>query len=885
MKRFFKWVVRVFLAVLLLAVSAVAYLQIHGVPDFLKEFLISQLNRAGVACQFSSMRLDLLRGIVVTDAVLADARTPARPLARIDQVAVRWNWRGVLERRHAIAGLQIANANISVPTPPDELGSQQFTAEKAFANLLLQEDDSILVEQLTGVYCGIWLQISGRIKPSGAQSAEPLLPTPGKFVFLTKALRELNGIVVKSPPQLEVKFDIDLGRPLDSQVNARLHGTGLGYRGLVVDSATIDVAMRDGAIRFNQAVVQLYRGEVTVRGQYDIAQSRFDLEMMSTTDPTALAVVLPPAVAKVVREVHTDHNPKLTAQYTLSPEIGILPRLQGRVETAGVEFRTVAFRSIKFDFLNRGPEIWVTNAVITTAEGQLTGFGQYHIESSDFTYSLDSTINPCKLLPLMTRSMKRIVEPAWFATAPHIVASVTGDFVDPDNFGYDARVTAQGCSYRGVALRSAAGNLRLRRGQLDVQQLSLIRPDGEAHGQLLADFNAQRVSFALETTANPTALAPLLGEKAAEFMRPYQFGDHNAVQVRGMVDFFDPVETDWTAQLATEHARYRDIPIESISTVLALRQNRLSLTNLVLTTSSGTTRGKLLADLDTHRIAFELDSTANPTELAPFMGPRGADFLRPYRFGPRTKAHASGLVDFDDESQTAWTAQIVNEGFSYWRFTADKGQANLTLTNRTLRLDDVVFDFYGGKLRGRADFVLAATNSAYYFDFNADGSDLNKILTALRGTGKNVTGILSGQAQLRGHGSDLATLEGSGNLRVTDGVLWEAPLFGILSHILGTTKATDAKATFTIANQLVKTEDLMIAADPFTAECGGQFGFNGSLDFRVKAQFLRAWPGIGWIGRIIGEILEYKVGGSMAKPTYRSVKLPKELLPHDEEKQ
>ena len=877
--------VRVLVVVLLLVVGAGAYLQIHGLPDFLKEFLISQLHRAGVACQFSSIRLDLLRGVMVTDAVLADARTPDQPLARIDQVAVRWNWRGVLERRHAIAGLQIANANIAIPTPPDELGSQQFTAEKAFANLIFQEDGNILVEQLTGVYCGIWLQMNGRIKPSGTRTDQPLaLPEPGKFAFITKVLRELNGIAVKSPPHLQVQFEFDLARPLDSQASARLQGSGLRYRGLMVDAATIDVTLRDGAIRFNEAVVKLYRGEVTVRGQYDLAQGRFDLEAVSTTDPTALAVVLPPAAAQVVREVRTERNPRLTARYTLSSETGVLPRLQGMVETGGVEFRTVEFRSIKFDFLNRGPELWLTNVVVTTAEGQLTGHGQYHIESSDFTYELDSTLNPCKLLPIMPCVMQRIVEPGWFAIAPHIVATVTGDFVDPDNFAYDARLTAQNCSYRGVALRAVSGNLRLRQSRLDVQQLVLVRPEGEVRGHILADFNDQRARFELGSTANPTALAPLLGDQAAQFMRQYQFGDHNVAQARGVVDFFDPVQTDWTAQLATEHARCRGVPVESVATVLELRQNRLGLTNLVLTTSSGVTRGKLLADLDTHRIAFDLDTTANPTELAPFMGPRAQEFLKPYRFGPRTKAHASGVVDFDDDAHTAWTAQIDNDGFAYWKFTADHGHANLALTNRTLRLDDVQFDVYGGKLRGRADFALAATNSAYYFDFNVAGNDLNKIFTAVRNTNSTVTGVLSGHAQFRGHGSDLATLEGNGNLRITDGVLWEAPLFGVLSHILGTTKATDAKATFTITNHVVKTDDLEISADPFTAECHGEFSFKGALDFRVKAQFLRAWPGIGWIGRIIGQILEYKVGGSVSAPTYRAVNLPKELLPHDKEK-
>ena len=73
---------------------------------------------------------------------------------------------------------------------------------------------------------------------------------------------------------------------------------------------------------------------------------------------------------------------------------------------------------------------------------------------------------------------------------------------------------------------------------------------------------------------------------------------------------------------------------------------------------------------------------------------------------------------------------------------------------------------------------------------------------------------------------------------------------------------------------------MQIAAGAFTASSRGQLGFDGKLDFRVQAQFLRAWPGIGWVSPIIGKLLEYKVGGTISDPKYRPVNLPKELLPN-----
>jgi len=72
---------------------------------------------------------------------------------------------------------------------------------------------------------------------------------------------------------------------------------------------------------------------------------------------------------------------------------------------------------------------------------------------------------------------------------------------------------------------------------------------------------------------------------------------------------------------------------------------------------------------------------------------------------------------------------------------------------------------------------------------------------------------------------------------VTDGILWQAPVFGIFSEILGKPRRRARRPRITITNQAVSTEDMQIAAGAFTARSRGQLGFDGKLDFRVEAQF------------------------------------------------
>ena len=232
----------------------------------------------------------------------------------------------------------------------------------------------------------------------------------------------------------------------------------------------------------------------------------------------------------------------------------------------------------------------------------------------------------------------------------------------------------------------------------------------------------------------------------------------------------------------------------------------------------------------------------------------------------------------------------MNDGFSYWKLSANRARATVTVTNNTLSVDDFDADFYDGKLRGRAEFALTnAFRNA--FDFAYERCDVRKLLTAIRSKEGSTTGLLSGHCTLEGQGSDLGALRGAGNLTVTDGVLGELGLFGIMSRILneigpglGQTKLTSATTTFKIEDGAFKTDDLKIGAGAYTLTGHGKIDFDCKLDFRVDGQLLRAVPGINILTWFLSHVFEYKIGGTCSDPSYRPVNLPKEFLPHSEDK-
>ncbi|MCG3146699.1 MAG: hypothetical protein PCFJNLEI_00133 [Verrucomicrobiae bacterium] len=757
--------------------GAVIYLDLRGFPVFLKEFVENQLARQGVAARFSSIRIDVFRGIVAKDAVLADAQTPERVLARIDVVQIDWHWRRLIEGGNAIDALRIANATISVPTPPDEIGSAVFQAAEAFATFRFEDDGAIQIDQLTGVYAGIRLRLAGRIKPR-ARGAEEQLTTTQQFVFITKALRELDRLYGTQPPQLDLQFELDLGAPLDSRVTAKLFAAAVNYRNLPVEKLTVDLHMLAGAIDLRDVTLRVGKGELTLRGRYDVAAGNFDLELASSLDPNLFLPTLPPEITGIVRDFRVFDPPNIAIRYRLGPETGVLPVMDGRVEFGALECRSVPFRRIAFTFANQGASLEITNALIVMKEGQLTGHGRYNIETSDFIYHVDSTLDPVKLLPLLPPIVREIVEPAWFEKPPRIKARVHGDFVDPDAFGYDATITARRCAYRGVSLTGASANIKVRHSKLDATNIVVQRPEGDVRGWVFANFNTERIALDLVCTANPTALIPLLGPQATEVMHPY-------------------------------------------------------------------------------------------------------------RFGSRTHASGQALIDIRFPSNTVLRAAVTNEGFSYWKLTAGKAVADITITNNILAIDNFDGEFYGGKLRGRASFTLSNAGP-YWLDFAPERVEIRDLLNAMTGQTNTSSGKLTGAAWIEGQGDDQSKIAGVGKLTIEDGVLWELPLFGIFSRILneiggglGTTKATKATASFTLADKAAKTDDLTVAAGAFTLTAPGKVGFDGKLDFRVKGQLLRGVPGLNILTWFFSNVFEYKIGGTLGDYSYRPVNLPKEFLPHD----
>jgi hypothetical protein len=129
----------------------------------------------------------------------------------------------------------------------------------------------------------------------------------------------------------------------------------------------------------------------------------------------------------------------------------------------------------------------------------------------------------------------------------------------------------------------------------------------------------------------------------------------------------------------------------------------------------------------------------------------------------------------------------------------------------------------------------------------------------------------------KGNSDSMQTLEGYGKLAVQDGLLWEAPIFGIFSPILngispglGNSRASGAAGTFTITNGILRTDDLEIRSSAMRLQYRGSIDWQERVDAKVEAELLRdIWlvgPLVSTVFWPVTKMFEYKVSGTLAQP-------------------
>src|SRR5271154_1584264 len=113
----FRWCRICVWLVLFLAVAAVAYLHLIGLPDFVKGPMLQRLLEKGIAAQFTNIQLGWERGpsIIIENAAFSQSAQPLSPRLSASRAELVLNWNTLLHYRIELRSLKVTDAKLQLP--------------------------------------------------------------------------------------------------------------------------------------------------------------------------------------------------------------------------------------------------------------------------------------------------------------------------------------------------------------------------------------------------------------------------------------------------------------------------------------------------------------------------------------------------------------------------------------------------------------------------------------------------------------------------------------------------------------------------------------------------------------------------------------------------
>jgi hypothetical protein len=275
------------------------------------------------------------------------------------------------------------------------------------------------------------------------------------------------------------------------------------------------------------------------------------------------------------------------------------------------------------------------------------------------------------------------------------------------------------------------------------------------------------------------------------------------------------------------------------------------------------------------------------------IGPKIVHDIEPYIFHAPPTVHASGVIPLSEDISVAdLRFDIVGDQFEWLRFHSPHVSGVVNWQGKDLNLTDMKADFYDGKLSGRTSFNFQRDESANFgFDIVVADANLHSLMTDVtRGT-NGLEGKLSGHLNIsKANTDDPKSWFGGGHVTLRDGMIWEFPVFGILSPVLnsfspglGKARISDATASFAITNSVIRSQDLSLKASTFQLLYDGTIDFNLRVDATVEADLGHGMPVLGPFVSMVftpfGKLFETRVTGTVTNPKSEPLRLGRLLNP------
>ncbi len=458
-----------------------------------------------------------------------------------------------------------------------------------------------------------------------------------------------------------------------------------------------------------------------------------------------------------------------------------------------------------------------------------------------------------------------------------------------------ARIDGQDAAYHVLPADQAGVTLTISNQVLRLRDLALVRPEGRADLRYDLDLNSRDFRWSFACQVDPQAAAPVIDPALPDIIRLFAFTAPPVVSGEVWGNWVPPKKVEFALQLAATNFTFRSEHFDTLTAGLQMTNHVLSATEVEVRTGGEEVHAPWVTYDPDDRLITLTNARAHmdPQRIARCIGTNVERLLAPYQFAAPPDVLVQGRVPAGSNLAAAnLTLDVAGGPFRFWRFNTPQVTTRVRWTGDRVSVTNLTCAFYAGRLVGGIDLeLLAGGDARFALQAQATDADLQHLLADVAGSTNRIEGTVTASLIVtNAFTGDWKSWFGHGRAEMHNGLLWDLPIFGTLSHFvnvfvpgIGNSRARAATATYTITRSVIRTDDLAIEAGPARLLYRGTVDFDGNVAARVVAEVLHSTPIIGPLISLAlspaAKALEFKVSGTLDKPVLKPVYVPPFLLP------
>ncbi len=853
----FRWFRITVLFAVLALVCALVWFNRIGLPDFLKRRLVETLQTRGIELEFTRMRLHFVHGLVIENVRIGHAEPPDNPVLSLDEIQLQLNYRALLRRQWQVDGLILRQGKFVWPLTP----TNGLTLDNIQTELRFQTNDTWSLDHFQADFAGAKLALSGDIIHA------PEIRNWEIFHGKKSASRAIWQARLR-------KFSDTLDR---------IHFTGTPQLSLVVDGDARDIHSFAIRLNLNATSIQTPWGGVG--------------DIRLTGNLTA---------------------PAGTPTHFVS-SWGWWTNAQPYRLTWTARFRELKSEKLNADFVEcnghwQAPELAVTKLSAGLDGGPLDAAARLNVATREFTFTNSSCFNLPAIAALLTeKTRERLADFSWTqppslqGSGSLILPAWTNrqpdwrDEVQP-TIQLNGELAITNVRYSGVAIDLARTHFSYSNLLWQLPDLAVVKSKTRLKLSGGEDDATKDYHWRIRGVLDPEVVRPFLTtSNAIRGLEIMKFTGLPVldVDVSGRLYDYDSIAA--SGRVAVTNFSVRGEAFGDVASAVNYTNRVLEFVNpLMHTGAQMMTADKVTLDFNTQLICFTNGfSTADPGPVTRAIGPKTGRAVAPYHFLQPPTVRVNGQLPLHDMNGRRDTADVdmrfdIIKGapFEWMKFKTTNIVGTIHWQGQTLILTNVAAAFYGGDGNGFAnfDFRVPHAGADYQFAVSVTNVNLHLLAADLSSPTNHLEGTLAGRLVVTDADSrDWRTWDGFGHANLHDGLLWDIPIFGILSPVLntfspglGNLRATDAATKFTITNGVIFTDSLEMRSTMMRLDYTGTVDLKQNVHARVTAQLLRnTWvvgPVVSTVLWPVSKLFEYKITGTLKNPKSEPVYYVPRLL-------